>query len=450
MLKVSFISLGCDKNLVDSEVMLGLLKKAGYEIISDETQADIIVVNSCCFIQSAIEESIENILEVSKYKIEGNCKILVVAGCMAERYKQEIFDEIPEVDIVLGTTAYEKIAEAIQNYVKENKLAQFNDLNARSNEENYKDRILTTAGYFAYLKIAEGCNNFCTYCVIPKVRGKYRSRSMESLLEEAQSLVNQGVKELIIVAQDTTRYGVDLYGEKKLPELLRKLAQIEDLEWIRLLYCYPEQVTDELIDTIAAEPKICKYVDMPIQHANDNILKRMARRSTQAQLREVIGKFRKKVPDIAIRTTLITGFPGETEEEFEDMLKFVEEMEFDRLGVFTYSQEDGTAAAKFENQIDESIKEERKERILELQKAISAKKCENSIGKIYRVLVEGKLPEDDIYCGRTYKDTPDIDGLVFIKSEKELLSGDFADVLINGALDYDLEGEVIYEDEFGK
>lgn len=446
MLKVSFVSLGCDKNLVDSEVMLGLLNKAGYEIISDEASADVIVVNTCCFIQSAIEESIENVLEVSKYKTEGNCKILVVAGCMAERYKQEIFDEIPEVDIVLGTTAYEKIVEAIQGYVEEKKLSEFNDLNAKINEENYKDRILTTAGYFAYLKIAEGCNNFCTYCVIPKVRGKYRSRSMESLLEEARMLVNQGVREIIIVAQDSTRYGVDLYGEKKLPELLRKLAEIEDLEWIRLLYCYPEQVTDELIDTIAEVPKICKYVDMPIQHANDNILKRMARRSTQAQLREVIGKFREKVPDIAIRTTLITGFPGETEEEFEDMLKFVEEMKFDRLGVFTYSQEEGTPAAKFDNQIDEDIKEERKEKILELQKIISAKKCEDSVGKIYKVLIEGKLPEDGIYCGRTYKDTPDIDGLVFIKSDEELLSGDFVDVFITGALDYDLEGEVVYED----
>ncbi len=447
MLKVSFVSLGCDKNLVDSEVMLGLLNKAGYEIISDESSADVIVVNTCCFIQSAIEESIENVLEVSKYKSEGKCKILVVAGCMAERYKQEIFDEIPEVDIVLGTTAYEKIVEAIQSYVEEKKLSEFNDLNAKINEENYKDRILTTAGYFAYLKIAEGCNNFCTYCVIPKVRGKYRSRSIESLLEEARMLVNQGVRELIIVAQDSTRYGVDLYGEKKLPELLRKLAEIEDLEWIRLLYCYPEQVTDELIDTIAEVPKICKYVDMPIQHANDNILKRMARRSTQAQLREVIGKFREKVPDIAIRTTLITGFPGETEEEFEDMLKFVEKMKFDRLGVFTYSQEDGTPAAKFDNQIDEDIKEERKERILELQKSISAQKCEDSVGKTYKVLVEGKLPEDGIYCGRTYKDTPDIDGLVFIKSDEELLSGDFVDVFITGALDYDLEGEVVYEDE---
>jgi ribosomal protein S12 methylthiotransferase len=444
-INIAFISLGCDKNSVDSEVMLGLLSKAGYNIISDEAKADVIIVNTCCFIQSAIEESIENILEVSEYKKTGNCKAIIVTGCMAERYKEEMFNEMPEVDAILGTTTYEKIVETIEQVLKGKKIHEFNDIDYKTDEVNSQTRILTTAGYYGYLKIAEGCNNFCTYCIIPKVRGKYRSRSVESLVEEANMLVNQGVKELIIVAQDTTQYGIDLYGKKQLPELLKKLAAIEDLEWIRLLYCYPEQITDELIDTIANEPKICKYLDMPIQHANDNILKKMARRSSQSQIREVIAKLREKAPEIALRTTLITGFPGETDAEFNDMLDFIKDVEFDRLGVFTYSQEEGTPASKYENQIDEEIKLERKEIILEAQKFISAKKCEQSIGKTFKVLVEGKLPEDNIYCGRTYKDSPDIDGLVFIHSEEELISGDFVSVKINEAYDYDLVGVIVDE-----
>ncbi len=437
---IAFVSLGCDKNLVDSEVMLGLINKAGYNIISDEQKADVIIVNTCCFIQDAIEESIENILELSKYKTTGNCKALIVTGCMAERYKKDMFVELPEVDAILGTTSYEKIVDTINEVLKGKKIENFNHLNYTINEENSYTRFLSTAGYYAYLKIAEGCNNNCTYCIIPKIRGKYRSRTIESLFEEANILVDKGVRELIIVAQDTTSYGIDLYGEKKLPELLKKLSSIESLEWIRLLYVYPEQITDELIEVIASQPKICNYLDIPIQHANDDVLKRMARKSTQTKLKEVISKIREKIPDIVLRTTLITGFPGETEEEFNDLVNFIKDIKFERLGVFTYSQEEDTPASKFKNQIDENTKLKRKEIILDIQKFISAEKCEETIGKTFKVLVEGKLPEDNVYCGRTYKDAPDIDGLVFINSDEELISGDFINVHINQATDYDLVG----------
>lgn len=440
---IAFISLGCDKNLVDSEIMLGLLNKSGYNIISDESKADIIIINSCCFIQSAIEESIETILEVSEYKSTGNCKALIVTGCMAERYKNKIFSELPEVDAIVGTTSYEKIVDIIDDVITAKNLKSFNDINSNIAEDNAYNRILTTAGYYAYLKIAEGCNNHCTYCIIPKVRGRYRSRTIESLIKEAQILAKKGVKELIIVAQDTTQYGIDLYGEKKLPDLLKRLAQIDGIEWIRLLYVYPEQITDELIETIAHEPKICNYLDMPIQHSNDNILKKMGRKSCQKQIKETIYKLRTTIPDIAIRTTLITGFPGETEQEFKDVLDFVAEMKFDRLGVFTYSQEEDTPAYNYPNQIEESIKLERKQTILDLQKSISAQKCSNSINKAFKVLVDGKLPEDNVYCGRTYKDAPDVDGLVFINTDCELISGDFVSVYINEATDYDLFGVIV-------
>lgn len=440
---IAFISLGCDKNLVDSEIMLGLLNKSGYNIISDESKADIIIINSCCFIQSAIEESIETILEVSEYKTTGNCKALIVTGCMAERYKDKIFSELPEVDAIVGTTSYEKIVDIIDDVITAKNLKSFNDINSNIEEDNAYNRILTTAGYYAYLKIAEGCNNHCTYCIIPKVRGRYRSRTIESLIKEAQILAKKGVKELIIVAQDTTQYGIDLYGEKKLPDLLKRLAQIDGIEWIRLLYVYPEQITDELIETIAHEPKICNYLDMPIQHSNDNILKKMGRKSCQKQIKETIYKLRTTIPDIAIRTTLITGFPGETEQEFKDVLDFVAEMKFDRLGVFTYSQEEDTPAYNYPNQIEEGIKLERKQTILDLQKSISAQKCSNSINKAFKVLVDGKLPEDNVYCGRTYKDAPDVDGLVFINTDCELISGDFVSVYINEATDYDLFGVIV-------
>lgn len=442
-INVAFVSLGCDKNLIDSEIMLGLLNKAGYNIISDESKADVIVVNTCCFIESAINESIENILDVSRYKTEGNCKAIIVTGCMAERYKEQVFLEIPEVDSIVGTTSYENIVDIISETLKGKKVQNFNDIDYKTNENYSYDRILTTAGYYGYIKIAEGCSNHCTYCIIPKVRGKYRSRTIESLVTEAEMLVKQGVKELIIVAQDTTQYGIDIYGEKKLSELLKKIANINGLEWIRLLYAYPEQITDELIDTMASEPKICKYLDMPIQHSNDNILKRMARRNSQAQLRQIISKLRKSMPDISLRTTLITGFPGETDDEFNDMVEFIKDIKFERLGVFVYSQEEGTPAYNYSNQIDEETKLKRKEILLKLQKSISAEKCQKSIGETFKVLIDGKLPEDNIYCGRTYKDAPDVDGLVFINSDEELISGDFVSVYINEATDYDLVGVML-------
>lgn len=445
---VAFISLGCDKNLVDSEIMIGLLNKADYSIVSNEEDADVIVVNTCCFIQDAIQESIDNILEVSKYKIDGRCKALVVTGCMAERYKEEVFKEMPEVDAVVGTTSYEQIVNTIDKVLEGKKIESFQSIDNKIDESVVKNRIYTTAGYYAYLKIAEGCDKHCTYCIIPKVRGKYRSRNIESLIDEAKMLVEQGVKELIIIAQDITLYGVDLYGENKLVELLKQLVKIEDLKWIRLLYAYPEQITDELIDTIASEPKICNYIDMPIQHSSDSILKKMGRKTTQLQIKQTISKLRNKIPDISIRTTLITGFPSETEEDFNDMVEFVKDVEFDRLGVFTYSREEDTPAYNYPNQIDEDIKLERKNIILDIQKNISAKKCNECVGKTFDVLIEGKLTDENVYCGRTYKDAPDIDGLVFIDNDRELISGDFVSVCIKEASDYDLVG--VIEDESSK
>ncbi|NLL69589.1 MAG: 30S ribosomal protein S12 methylthiotransferase RimO [Epulopiscium sp.] len=438
---MAFVSLGCDKNRIDSENMLGIVKKEGFEIVSDESQAEVIVVNTCCFIQEAQEESIENILQMSLYKKEGNCKVLIVTGCMAERYKKEILKEIPEVDGIIGTTGYDQIAVVIKKALQGEKVEAFEDIHRIMEME--ETRILSTPGYYGYLKIAEGCNNHCSYCIIPKIRGKYRSRSMESILKEAEILVQQGVKELILVAQDTTGYGQDRYGTKKLPELLTKLCQIKDLHWIRLLYCYPEEITDELIEVMAKEPKICKYIDMPIQHANNEILKRMGRRSNQKQLRQVIDKLRRQIPEICIRTTLITGFPGETQEQFEDVYTFVKDMCFDRLGVFTYSQEEGTKAAEFPDQIQEEIKQERRGLLMELQQGISIKLSQKMTGREMEVLIEGKLPEQGVYCGRTYKDAPDIDGMVFIPIQKELMSGEFIKVRIKEAYEYDLVGEMI-------
>jgi len=442
-IKIAFISLGCDKNLVDSEIMIGLLTKAGYAIISDYSKADVIVVNTCCFIEDATQESIDNILEVSQYKLEGKCKALIVAGCMAQRYKEEIFKEIPEVDAIVGTTSYEQIVNTIDEVLKGHKIKLFNPIDNRINESIANNRIISTAGYYAYLKIAEGCNNHCTYCIIPKIRGKYRSRNIESLINEAKMLVNQGVKELIIVAQDITNYGLDLYGKNKLCKLLKELAQINDLEWIRLLYAYPEQITDELIDTIASESKICNYLDMPIQHSSDRILKKMARKTNQSQIKQTISKLRDKIPDISLRTTLITGFPGETEEDFNNMVEFVKDIEFDRLGVFTYSRQEDTPAYNYPNQIDENTKLERKNIIMNIQKNISAKKCNEDIGKIFKVLIDGKLADENVYCGRTYKDAPDVDGLVFIDTNKDFMSGDFVSVCVKEASDYDLIGLIV-------
>ncbi|NLM13485.1 MAG: 30S ribosomal protein S12 methylthiotransferase RimO [Epulopiscium sp.] len=442
-MRIAFVSLGCDKNLVDSEVMLGLLQKSGFALISDESQADVIVVNTCCFIQDAKEESIENILEMAQYKKTGHCKALIVTGCMAERYKEEILAEIPEVDGVVGTTGYEGIVEVVEEILKGKKIQKFADINIKI-KEDYQ-RVLSTAGYFAYLKIAEGCDNKCTYCIIPQLRGSYRSRSIESLIKEAKALVNQGVKELILVAQDTTRYGIDLYGEKRLPQLLRELCKIEGLKWIRLLYCYPEEITDELIDVIAEEEKVCSYLDMPIQHANTSILKRMGRRSTREDLIHLINKLRKRIPDICLRTTLIVGFPGETDAEYEDLVQFVKEMKFDRLGVFTYSKEEGTAAAKMKGHISKKTKELRKDKIMKLQQSICEEKSAQCIGKTLEVIIDGKLPEENVYCGRTYRDAPEIDGMVFVNSDEELLSGDFIKVFIASANEYDLIGRIVDE-----
>lgn len=448
---VAFTSLGCDKNRVDSEVMLGILQKKGYQAIADEQTADIIVVNTCCFIRDALEESIETILEMAEYKKTGNCKGLIVAGCLGQRYEKEFFDELPEVDAVVGTAAYEEIAEVADRILDgEQGFKHLEDIDKPMQNENGVLRVLSTAPYFAYLKISEGCDNHCTYCVIPKMRGRHRSRSMESLVEEATMLAKQGVKELVIVAQDTSIYGRDLYGEPRLHELLQKLSEIDGIRWIRLLYCYPETLTQETIDVMASNEKICHYIDMPIQHGCDSVLKRMGRKSNQALIKDTVARLRQAMPDIAIRTTLIVGFPGETEEEFADLQAFIQEMRFDRLGVFTYSQEEGTPAGRMENQIPEEVKEERQRMIMDIQKDIAATLCQQEVGKTLEVVVEGKLPEEQIYCGRTKWDAPDIDGMVFFGAEEEVYSGDFVSVKIKEASDYDLMGDVVYGDEFAE
>ena len=436
-----FISLGCDKNLVDSEVMLGLLAKEGYQMVDDEQEADVIVINNCCFIHDAKEESIQTILEMAQYKEEGRLKALIVTGCLAQRYQQEILDEIPEVDAVLGTTAYTEIARAIEEALEGKGKVTTEDLNALPLTDPH--RIVTTGGHYAYLKIAEGCGKHCTYCIIPKLRGDYRSVPMERLIAEAKDLAEQGVRELILVAQETTLYGKDPYGEKSLYRLLKELCRIDGIRWIRILYCYPEEIDDPLIQVIKEEKKICHYLDLPIQHASDEVLKRMGRRTSKEQLKTVIGKLRKEIPDICLRTTLITGFPGERKEQHEELMEFVDEMEFDRLGVFTYSPEEDTPAAEMPDQIPEEIKEERQAELMELQQDIAFDAAENMIGKEVLVMVEGKVADENAYVGRTYKDAPGVDGLIFINTEEELMSGDFAKVKVTGALEYDLIGELL-------
>lgn len=440
-MKILFISLGCDKNLVDTEVMLGMLASRGYEMTNDEQEADIIVINTCCFIHDAKEESIQNILEMAEYKKNGSAKALIVTGCMAERYRQEILDEIPEVDEVLGTTAYDRILDAVDAALAGQHEVMTADLDALPLPET--KRLVTTGGHFAYLKIAEGCDKHCTYCIIPKIRGNFRSVPMERLLKEAQDLAEQGVKELIIVAQETTLYGKDLYGEKSLPKLLRELCKISGIRWIRILYCYPEEITDELIQVMKEEPKICHYLDLPIQHANDTILKRMGRRTSKQELIDIVQKLRKEIPDICLRTTLITGFPGETQEQHEEVMEFIDTLEFDRLGAFTYSPEEDTPAATFEDQIDEEVKEDRQADIMELQQEIAFDKAEDMIGREVLVMIEGKVADENAYVGRTYRDAPNVDGLIFINTDVELISGDFAKVKVTGALDYDLIGELM-------
>ena len=441
-MKILFVSLGCDKNLVDTENMLGILKNKGFEFTDDEWEADIIAINTCCFIGDAKQESINTILEMAEHKKDARCKVLVVAGCLAHRYQDEIIKEIPEVDAFVGTSSYDKIADMINSVLEEKGISNFvEDANRMPMVET--DRIVTTPGYYEYLKIAEGCDKHCTYCVIPKVRGSFRSFPIEYLVNQTKKLVEGGVKEIILVAQETTLYGVDLYGKKSLPKLLHNLGLIEGLEWIRILYCYPEEINDELTEAIKNEPKVCHYLDMPIQHASDNILKRMGRRTSKQELTDIVAKLRREIPDIALRTTLITGFPGETDVDHEEVMQFIDECEFDRLGVFTYSREEDTVAAQMPDQIDEEIKEKYRDELMQLQQEISADRSAAMIGRIVRVMIEGFIPEDNTYVGRSYKDAPNVDGLVFVECDRELMSGDFIDVKITGSTEYDLIGTIV-------
>lgn len=451
-MKLLHISLGCDKNLVDSEHMLAILNDAGYEITDDENEADVIVINTCCFIHDAKQESIDTILEMARLK-DDKLKALIVCGCLAERYRDEIQKEIPEVDAVLGTSGWEKIASVADSVLAAEKVpeqsgkacgdyeeAEPADIHALSGR-----RIITTPGHYEYLKIAEGCDKNCTYCIIPKLRGHYRSYPMEELIEQAEFLASRGVKELILVAQETTVYGCDLYGRKSLPELLCKLSEIDGIEWIRLLYAYPEEVTDELIDVMSTNSKICHYIDIPIQSGADNVLRRMGRHTGQEQIREVIAKLRSRIDDICIRTTLIAGFPGETREDFEETYRFVNEMEFDRLGVFTYSAEEGTAAYDFTPKVSGRTAKQRRDELYELQQAIAFETAEGMRGRVLRVIIDGFLPDDGVYVARSYKDAPDIDGLVFVSSHRELVTGDMVNVRITDAKEYDLEGVMVDE-----
>ncbi len=436
-MKVLLISLGSDKNLVDSEVMLGLLNKAGHQLTNDETEADVVVVNTCAFISDAKEESINTIIEMGELKKTGKLKKLIVAGCLSQRYKDEIMKELPEIDVIIGATNYDKIVEAIGT-----------DEESIVDDINYTprpiaERIVTTNASMAYFKIAEGCNKLCTYCIIPHIRGRYRSMPMDSLIASAEKLASDGIKELVLVAQETTLYGVDLYGEKKLPELLTKLSEIEGIEWIRLLYCYPEEITDELIEVMATNPKICHYVDIPIQHSENAILKRMGRRTSREDIVELVGRLRTAMPDIAIRTTLISGFPGETQELHDGLVDFVDECEFDRLGVFTYSPEEGTPAAEYDDQVDGELAVKWRDEIMELQQEISYEKNQQMIGSTQKVLIEGYLVDDDVYVGRTYRDAPGVDGIVFVSAPYELISGSFVDVKITEANEYDLTGVIV-------
>ena len=444
-MKILFVSLGCDKNLVDTEKMLGILGGDGFQFTDSEEEADVIIINTCCFIGDAKEESVNTILEMARCKEERRCKALLVTGCLAQRYKDEILTEIPEVDGILGTSSYDQIGAMVKQILEEKKehISCFQDINALPRTDG--GRMVTTGGHYAFLKIAEGCDKHCTYCIIPSLRGSYRSVPMEDLLQEARGLAAQGVKELILVAQETTLYGVDLYGEKSLPRLLRELAKIPGIQWIRIQYCYPEEITDELIQVIREEEKVCHYLDIPIQHASDPVLKRMGRRTNQEELRRIIGKLRKEIPDIAIRTTLISGFPGETEEDHEELMAFVDEMEFERLGVFAYSLEEDTPAAQMPDQVPQELKEERRDEIMELQQEIAFEKAESLVGRILDVMIEGKVADEPAYVGRTYMDSPNVDGLIFVNADLQLMSGDFVRVKVTGAAEYDLIGEVYDE-----
>ena len=449
-IKLFCVSLGCDKNLVDTEKMLGVAGGLGVSFTDDETEADAILINTCCFIGDAKEESVNTILDMARYKEEGKCRALIVAGCLAQRYKQEIIDEIPEVDAILGTTSYEEIGNVLTRLFEENgeekkaeHISCVHDLKELPTQA--EKRVMTTGGHYAFLKIAEGCDKRCTYCIIPYLRGPYRSVPMEQLLAEARELADNGVRELILVAQETTLYGKDLYGEKSLPKLLHELAQIQGIYWIRIQYCYPEEITDELIQTIKSEEKVCHYLDIPIQHASDRILRRMGRRTHKAELKERISTLRREIPDIALRTTFICGFPGETQEDHEELMEFVDEMEFERVGVFTYSAEEDTPAYSYPDQIPEKVKEERRADVMELQQEIAFEHCENMVGKVLDVMIEGKVADEPAYVGRTYMDAPNVDGLIFVNADEMLMSGDFVRVKVTGANEYDLIGEVYHE-----
>ena len=444
-MKLLFVSLGCDKNLVDSEEMLGLLTGNGFEIVDDETEAEAIVVNTCCFINDAKEESVNTILEMAEYKKTGSCKVLVVTGCMAQRYKNEIIEEVPEVDAVLGTTSYGDILKAIREAMEGKHFQEFKDIDYLP--EKLGKRVLTTGGHFGYLKIAEGCDKHCTYCIIPKLRGKFRSVPMERLVTQAKEMAEEGVKELILVAQETTVYGTDIYGKKSLHILLKELCKIKGIRWIRVLYCYPEEIYDELIQTMKEEKKICHYLDLPIQHCNDEVLKRMGRRTTKAELIEKIKMLRKEIPDIALRTTLISGFPGETNEQHEECIEFVREMKFDRLGVFPYSEEEGTKAADYPEQIDMEIRRQWADEIMEAQQEVIFAQNETLVGKTYKAIVDGYLPQDNVYVARTYRDTPEIDGCIFFQVPYEIVSGTIVTLLVTDAKGYDLIGEICSEED---
>ncbi|GFI65703.1 ribosomal protein S12 methylthiotransferase RimO [Lachnospiraceae bacterium] len=442
-MNILFVSLGCDKNLADTELMLGGLRRRGYSFTDDEAEADIAVVNTCCFIGDAKEESINTLLELAELKDGGKLKALIAAGCLAQRYQEEIRKEIPQVDAVVGTMAIEEIGEAVEEALAGKGRNHFRELNAPLSLS--RDRVLTTGGHYAYLKIAEGCGRHCTYCIIPKVRGDYRSIPLEELVAQARALGEGGVRELILVAQETTLYGTDLYGEKRLPRLLQELAKLPEIHWIRILYCYPEEITEELIETIAREPKVCHYLDIPIQHASDRILKRMGRRTTREELTALIGRLRERIPDICLRTTLISGFPGESQEDFEELYRFVNEMEFDRLGVFPYSREEDTAAAGMPDQVPEEIREARRDELMELQQAVAFDRAEEMTGRVLEVMVEGKAADEDVYVTRTYRDAPGVDGYLFLNTTASLMTGDFVKALVTGSNEYDLTGEIYHE-----
>lgn len=448
-MNILMVSLGCDKNLCDSEAMLGLLAKHNYNITNDEQEADAIIVNTCSFIKDAMEESVNTVLEMAKLK-QQNLKYLIVTGCMAQRFKDEIFDEIPEIDACLGTSSFDKILDVIEELKARDGIEDAEEISVYDDIDRLatiteSNKVITSGTFMGYLKIAEGCDKFCTYCVIPHIRGHYRSVPMEQLLKEAEYMASQGIEELVLVAQETTCYGKDLYGEKRLHVLVRELAKIDGIKWIRLMYCYPEEIYDELIDCFKEEPKLLHYIDMPMQHSEDAILKRMGRRTDRASIETVIGKLREAAPDIAIRTSLIAGFPGETQEDHEALMAFLDEQELDRVGVFTYSREDGTPAATFENQIDEETAEQWRNEIMELQQEISLDKNETFVGKIMHVIIEGYSSDDDVYVGRTYRDAPGVDGLVFVNCDYELMSGQIVDVRINEVGPYDMIGGIVDE-----